>query len=714
MDRNEHLKYVSLMTLVVQNSALVLVMRYSRMIPGPRYLASTAVFLSELIKLIVSVVVHIQGSSKIQRVTLPSLYNDLFGPRSDAFKMMVPAVLYIIQNNLQYLAVTLLDAATFQVTYQMKIITTAIFSVLMLGKTLNRTKWTALVLLTLGIALVQLPTSSPAGMTKSRKTVKISTEPSGFFEGYGFDEKSLEKLLGLLAVTVACVLSGLAGVWFEKVLKGSKPSLWSRNVQLAFFSALPGFFIGVLWMDGEQVRENGFFHGYNSWTFGAIACQAIGGLIVAVVVKYADNILKGFATSLSIILSCLASVILFDFVITTPFVIGAGLVIYATYLYGLPDTPTAGGYSRLTPSDVIVLGPDLEVVHDGGEGSHGSAHQILLAVQQPHSLRMSFLFKSKSKTPQELVKSTRDALTKIDADRKKSNEEISRNLVFIKAILYGDGESEPVPELVAQLSQEVYNSDILTQLISNISKFDFEAKKDVAQIFNNLLRRQIGSRLPTVEYLCTKEEILVALIHGYENQDIALSCGMILRECIRHEALAKLVLESSHFWCFFSYVELSTFDVASDAFATFKDVLTRHKPMVAEFLTRKYDEFFAKYTVLLNSSNYVTKRQSLKLLGELLLDRSNFNVMTKYIANTENLKLMMNLLRDKSRNIQFEAFHVFKVFVANPNKARPIADILAKNKEKLVQFLSSFHNDRTDDEQFNDEKAFLIKQIQDM
>lgn len=51
----------------------------------------------------------------------------------------------------------------------------------------------------------------------------------------------------------------------------------------------------------------------------------------------------------------------------------------------------------------------------------------------------------------------------------------------------------------------------------------------------------------------------------------------------------------------------------------------------------------------------------LQLLGELLLDRHNFTIMTKYISKPENLKLMMNLLRDKSRNIQFEAFHVFKV-----------------------------------------------------
>lgn len=50
-----------------------------------------------------------------------------------------------------------------------------------------------------------------------------------------------------------------------------------------------------------------------------------------------------------------------------------------------------------------------------------------------------------------------------------------------------------------------------------------------------------------------------------------------------------------------------------------------------------------------------------QLLGELLLDRHNFTVMTKYISRAENLKLMMNMLRDNSRNIQFEAFHVFKV-----------------------------------------------------
>lgn len=56
----------------------------------------------------------------------------------------------------------------------------------------------------------------------------------------------------------------------------------------------------------------------------------------------------------------------------------------------------------------------------------------------------------------------------------------------------------------------------------------------------------------------------------YESPEIALNCGIMLRECIRHEPLAKITLYSEQFYDFFRYVEMSTFDIASDAFATFK------------------------------------------------------------------------------------------------------------------------------------------------
>lgn len=325
------------------------------------------------------------------------------------------------------------------------------------------------------------------------------------------------------------------------------------------------------------------------------------------------------------------------------------------------------------------------------------------------------MFKRQSK-PQDMVKALKDALEKPKKSTEKAAEETSKCLANMRAFLYPTGEKEsgPSQESIAVLAQEIYHVDLLTLLINNLSILEFEAKKDAAQIFNNLLRRQIGQRSPTVEHLYHKPEILATLVLGYQNKDIALCCGLMLREAIKHEALAKMLLKQENFDQFFEYVELATFDIASDAFSTFKLLLTKHKVLSAEFLLSNYDHFMGLYEKLLLSENYVTRRQSLKLLGELLLDRSNYEVMRKYISDAENLKLMMKMLRDGSRNIQFEAFHVFKVFVANPEKPPKITTILRKNGQKLHDFLLNFQADRSDDEQFTEEKQYLIKQIMEL
>lgn len=71
----------------------------------------------------------------------------------------------------------------------------------------------------------------------------------------------------------------------------------------------------------------------------------------------------------------------------------------------------------------------------------------------------------------------------------------------------------------------------------------------------------------------------------YENADIALNCGMMLRECIRVQELADIILKSSDFYKFFDYVQKSTFDIASDAFATFKVVLFFNFQLTISFKT---------------------------------------------------------------------------------------------------------------------------------
>lgn len=148
------------------------------------------------------------------------------------------------------------------------------------------------------------------------------------------------RLLGFSAVMGACVLSGFAGIFFEKILKGADISVWMRNVQMSLLSIPLGIF-PCFFKDRHNIAEKGFFHGYDYYVMYLIALNACGGLLVALVVKYADNILKGFATSLAIIITSVASIFIFGFQLTVQFSIGALLVIVAIFMYGyVPKKPS--------------------------------------------------------------------------------------------------------------------------------------------------------------------------------------------------------------------------------------------------------------------------------------------------------------------------------------------------------------------------------------
>ncbi|XP_066298063.1 UDP-N-acetylglucosamine transporter-like [Branchiostoma lanceolatum] len=309
------LKHLSLGVLILQTTSLVLTMRYSRTAEtrGPRYLSSTAVVVAEVMKIAACVVlVFFEQGMDISRLG-STLRQELVGKPLETLKLAVPSILYTLQNNLLYVALSNLDAATYQVTYQLKILTTALFSVAMLGRRLEMSKWVALVLLMTGVALVQMPAEAKPEGSKSHSLGS--------------------QVVGLLSVLTACCTSAFAGVYFEKILKGSRPSLWVRNIQLGLFCTIFGLF-AVVMSDYELVVELGFLQGYNSITWTVVSLQAFGGLVIAAVIKYADNILKGFATSLSIILSTVMSYyILDDFRPSSHFFIGASIVICATFLY---------------------------------------------------------------------------------------------------------------------------------------------------------------------------------------------------------------------------------------------------------------------------------------------------------------------------------------------------------------------------------------------
>uniref|UniRef100_A0A0K2U5L4 UDPNacetylglucosamine transporterlike [Oreochromis niloticus] n=1 Tax=Lepeophtheirus salmonis TaxID=72036 RepID=A0A0K2U5L4_LEPSM len=309
--------------LIVQTTSGVLLMRYSRLYNS--YSSTLAVFYSEIVKTIIVLLLFYKQNTLSFKLTWAAIKNEIIFNPKETIKLIVPGVLYSIQNNIIFIALSNLDAATFQITYQLKILTTSLISIWILGTHINKTKWVALITLMAGVILVQI---SQHKINEEKATE--STEDS--------HEKSW--LIGLGCVLFACISSPFAGVYYEKLVKtGAQCSIVIRNLQLAIFSLTFGF-VGVLIEEGTNFFRPGHqFKNFDAIVWAIILIQGTGGLTVAAVVKYTDNIQKGFATSISIIISSLTSYFLLqDLVIEEKFLIGGVLVLISTIIYSMSGT----------------------------------------------------------------------------------------------------------------------------------------------------------------------------------------------------------------------------------------------------------------------------------------------------------------------------------------------------------------------------------------
>lgn len=314
------------------SSQLLHYSRVSPVVDGRRYFPSTAVFLTEVTKLAVCLTVALYDVSKSAPPSMPatSLFTSLSAAifSGDSWKLVVPAGLYTLANSLLYIGLSNLQAATFQVAYQLRIVAAAAFGAVVFKRNYTLATWMSLLAILVGVAIVQFPASDPYDVDSREhlhvpRTIeawksrlhKRSATYEGIEEDLMLGHTQMDGRIGLLATVAACVASGLAGVTFEKVLKNSSSptTIWIRNVQLAVYSIFPALFIGVVFLDGEKIAKVGFFDGYDWTVWATIAVHAIGGIATSFCISYAENMLRYSAGGISIVLSTIASFWLFEF-----------------------------------------------------------------------------------------------------------------------------------------------------------------------------------------------------------------------------------------------------------------------------------------------------------------------------------------------------------------------------------------------------------------
>lgn len=238
----------------------------------------------------------------------------------------------------------------------------------------------------------------------------------------------------------------------------------------------------------------------------------------------------------------------------------------------------------------------------------------------------------------------------------------------------------------AELLQGLLALDLPATMLAELPNLDFEVQKTIIRLFHKMV--QVGAEA-VFDYVRSHKQVLQLLLDGCGNAEVALHCHMMLCSCTLHSELVVCMLDAGFATELLKLARHESFDISADAFSSLRALLLTHKREGAAHLEAHFKEFFVPYNEMLQTEDYVTKRQALRLIGEILLDRKYKKVMTMYVWEEQFLQVSMNLLRDNSKAVQSDAFHVFKVFAAAPNKRSRVRQILLRNRQRLVKLVGS-------------------------
>ncbi|CAH0476633.1 unnamed protein product [Peronospora belbahrii] len=302
------------------------------------YSSTTVTFLVEGLKLSAMLTAIIVTHS-----TVPSQFH----VRTSGY-YAVPALLNALESNLNYVVLRYLDAATVSVLWNLKILLTAVLFHYVLKQKLSELHKLAIVLLVLGVL----------------------TSQSDRFHSNAVIDGSHHMLLGIMLALLGLTLSSCASVCAEWALKRQSDCsfLW-QSVQMYGFGVLFNG-LGLLLIDGKLLLSDGFFYGYSGWTMIVVVVNSIGGIFMACILKYLDNIACVYSHSIAMMFTTFLSMLFFAFSPSFEFGCGLGVLIISMYLYHHPLAQVLPDEESLPSSSTIHEKVDVDAPSLGAKKMH--------------------------------------------------------------------------------------------------------------------------------------------------------------------------------------------------------------------------------------------------------------------------------------------------------------------------------------------------------
>lgn len=304
------------------------------------YSSVSSTLLSELLKIVISSCLYAL-SPPPQKVK--------FDTRK-TLEYAAPAAIYFVNNNLVFAILSRVSATTFQLLSQLKTVFTGLLFRFFLGRKLSTFQYLAIWQLACGTAVSQVPECLNVSATASEQH---------------------DSVIGLLFAVVSCLLSAFGGVYSEKLLKDQpKDSIHWQNIQLYAWGILFNM-VGMLVNNSGAVAERGFFDGYNMWACVVVVNNALNGLAISAILKYADNIARVYAHACAMLLTMVLSVLLFGQPPTPQLIIACSVVGASTIQYNTKsEQATPQGQMQDTKKTSIEDMEELKQMVDNGDGKN--------------------------------------------------------------------------------------------------------------------------------------------------------------------------------------------------------------------------------------------------------------------------------------------------------------------------------------------------------
>jgi len=237
---------------------------------------------------------------------------------------------------------------------------------------------------------------------------------------------------------------------------------------------------------------------------------------------------------------------------------------------------------------------------------------------------------------------------------------------------------------------------------------EFEAQKATARLWEGVLRAGGGQHaLDSVSaYLCNRPLVAELLLQGCCDEALTFLCGELLLLGVRDRSFARALLkEGADLRLVSAAATQGSIEVKATALACLRGLLLESGDAASEHLQDTFCRFLSAYHELLVTEDLFIQLQALNLFGHLLLSPEFCSARTAYVSSVRCLKLQMSLLTHPVGSIMLGAFHIFKVFVANPYKTPAVQALLYRNRERLPRLLHGFHVFREGDDAYSADLA---------